>query len=208
MLVRTHYLVLVMLAAATAPAAADDINPNQTNPGAVSRIRKGVKEFDLGALGVLASDTSNGETVTRISADTSATFGYFINNNLSVGASVLFEYENNGGGANAKNFGGTVNGTFSVGFGNNLFIRPGLSVGFLKGSRETPLTPTMIQKDDQIGFIGRLSFSLAYFVSHRHLLQAGPQINFIAGTVTPMGAEGQSFTRVAGGFAVGWGYFF
>jgi hypothetical protein len=205
---RTLCLALLAVGLAGTTAAADDIYANQSDPGKVNRITKGVKEIDVGTLAILSSDTENGETVTRVSTDTSASFGFFLNNNLSVGASVLFAYDSNGGGANSKQFGATANASFSVALGTGLFFRPGLSVGFLKGSRETPLSATMIQKDDQIGLIARLSFTAAYFISRRNALQAGPQLNIVAGTVTPMGAEGQSFTRVAGGFAVGWGYFF
>lgn len=201
-------LSLLVICAAALPAHADDIYANPNDPGKVTAVRKGVWEMDLGALGILSSDHQGDTTVTRFSTDLAASVSRFVHDNVSVGVSALFDYDTAGGGNDAIQFGGAVNATLHLRLGLGAFFRPGLSLGGLFGTRHTPLMAGTIEEASQVGFIARLQLPIAYFTSRRFLIQAGPQINFTAGSYTPTGGMGTTFTRIAGGFAVGMGYVF
>jgi hypothetical protein len=165
-------------------------------------------EADLVGLGVLTSDSEDGVSTTRLSTDFAATLAYFVKKNVSIGASLLVDYESIGGGQTATTFGASANVVLHAPLGMGAFFRPGLSVGALFGSRRTEVGPGMLAEASQAGLITRVQLPIAYFASKRFLLQAGPQLNVILGGVTPNGGESKAFTRVAGGFAVGGGYTF
>lgn len=202
-------VVLLVLAAALAPssARADQLGANPYEAGKVTGVEKGVWELDLGGLAVLTSDSANDTSVTRISTDFSAGVNYFIRRNVSVGAVVLADYEDDGGGTQAQTFGGAIQGALHLRLGLGAFFRPGLGVGVLVGSRTSPAGTGMLADASQVGFIARLQLPIAYYATQRVLLQAGPQFDFTAGSYSVAGMS-QSFTRTAGGFAVGVGYAF
>ena len=205
-----HLVCPALAAALLAPALAhaDSLEGNPNDPGRITAVHKGVWEIDLGGLAVLTSDTENETSVTRLSTDFSAAVNYFIKDNISVGGSVLADYENTGGGVNATTFGGALQATVHLRLGLGAFFRPGLGVGALFGSRETPAGAGMLESASQVGVVARVQLPIAYFASRRFLLQAGPQFNLTAGSFTPTGGMATSYTRVAGGFAVGVGYAF
>lgn len=197
-------------AAALAPSAAraDSLDANPSDPGHVTSIRKGVWEVDLGALGVLSSDHQGDATVTRLSTDASVTVSRFFRDNLSIGVVGMADFDTAGSNTDAMLYGAGLVGTLHLRLGMGAFFRPGLAMGGLFGTRHTPLTAGTVEQVTEVGAIVRLQLPLAYFLSKRLVLQAGPQLNVTAGSYTPMNKDAQSFTRVAGGFAVGAGYAF
>ena len=202
-------LLTVLLLLAPTLARADQLIGDRDDRGRITKIGRGVWEIDLGALGVLTTDHEADTTVTRLSSDLSAGVHYFLHDNVSVGAEFLFDYDSAGGGNVARTFGGAVDATLHLRLGLGAFFRPGLAIGILAGTRDLPAaTDGTVMQASQVGFVTHVRLPLAYFVSDRLLLQAGPQLDVEAGSYKVMGGDGQSFTRIAGGFAVGVGYAF
>lgn len=190
-------------------ARADQLYGDRDERGRITKIGRGVWEIDLGALGVLTTDHQGDATVTRLSSDLAAGVHYFIHNNVSVGVVGLFDYASAGEGNVARTFGGAVDATLHLRLGLGAFFRPGLALGILGGTRDLPAAADgTIMQATQVAFVTQIKLPLAYFVSDRLLLQAGPQLDIEAGGYTPMGGDRVSFTRIAGGFAVGVGYAF
>ena len=201
-----HILLPILLLARA--ASADTISSDPNDAGKVTHIRKGVWELDTGALGVLSVDKQGDMSVTRFSTDFSGQLHYFINDNFSVGAEALFDFDDSGDGVSATTFGGALDAAIHLRLGLGAFFRPGIAVGALFGHRNIPMGAGSVEQASQVGFITRLQLPIAYFASSRFLLQAGPQVNITVGSFTPNGGEAQTFTRIAGGFAVGFGYVF
>jgi hypothetical protein len=197
-----------VLAVGPPAARADWAGAQPNDAGTVTHIEKGVKELDVGALGILSSDSQSDVTATRVSGDVSATFAYYVRNGVSVGGTVLFDYDSPSDVSSSTAFGGTVDATVHARLGFGAFFRPGLSLGMLFGNQNQASTPGLVMQASEVGFIARLRLPLAYFVNQRFLLQAGPQLDLITGTYTPTTGDAQSFTRIAGGFAIGAGYVF
>jgi hypothetical protein len=198
--------VAALIAAAPAGARADTIYGNQNEPGRITAIEKGVWELDVGGLAVLSRDQEGDASVSRFTTDFSAGVQYYVKRNVSVGVVGLFDYENAGGGVRATTGGAAVQSAINLRLGLGAFFRPTLGVGALFGSRKSPTaTPGMLVEASQVGFVTRLQLPVAYFTSHNWVLQAGPQINLLVGSYTPTGGMAQSFTRIAGGFAIGLG---
>ncbi len=201
---RTVLLVLLL----PSLARADTLYADPNDPGKVTHIRKGVWEIDTGALGVLSVDKLGDMSITRLSTDFSAQVHYFLRDNISVGGEALFDWDDSGDGTSATTFGGAVDATVHLRLGLGAFFRPGIAIGALFGHRNIPMGTGTVDEASQVGVITRLALPIAYFASPRFLLQAGPQINITVGSFTPTGGDAQSFTRIAGGFAVGFGYVF
>jgi hypothetical protein len=199
---------LVLLVLAPALARADTVYNDPGDPGKVTHIRKGVWELDTGALGVLSVDKLGDMSVTRFSTDFSAQVHYFVRDNISIGGEALFDFDDSGDGTSATTFGGALDAAVHLRLGLGAFFRPGIAIGALFGHRDIPMGTGTVDQASQVGFITRLAMPIAYFASPRFLLQAGPQINITVGSFTPTGGGAQSFTRIAGGFAVGFGYVF
>jgi hypothetical protein len=203
---RTAILVLTLLVPSV--ARADDLYMNPNDPGKVTHIERGVWELDVGGLGVLTNDSDSGASVTRLSTDFSGQVHYFLKDNLSVGAEALFDYDSVGAGNDSITFGGAVDAAVHLRLGLGAFFRPGIAIGALVGNRNTMVAAGTLAQASEVAFVTRLQLPIAYFASRRFLLQAGPQLNVQVGSYTPMGADAVSFTRIAGGFAVGVGYAF
>jgi len=201
-----HIFFAVLLVSSIARADSLESNPNDA--GHVTNIKQGVWEVDIGALGVLSSDTQGDATITRFSTDGAVTVSRFIKDNVSLGLSALGSYDTSGDSSYSFQLGGAVVAALHLRLGMGAFFRPGLALGALFGSRHTPLMDGVTEEASQVGFIARLQLPLAYFTSRRFVLQAGPQVNFTAGQYTPTGKDAQRFTRIAGGFAIGAGYAF
>jgi hypothetical protein len=189
-------------------AHADDLGSNPNDPGKITRIRKGVWEVDFDALGVLSSSTQNSTTATRFSTDGAATISRFVRDNLSVGVSILGSYDTIGGNDYSILGGAALVTNVHMRLGMGAFFKPGVAVGVLVGNHNTPLMSGLTEQDTQIGLIARLQLPIAYFVGRRFMIQAGPQLDFTAGNITPTGKPAQTFTQLAGGFAIGAGYLF
>jgi hypothetical protein len=200
--------ILPCLAVLASSARADNLNGNSYDSGRVTGVQKGVWEIDLGGLAVLSSDQVNDTSVTRISTDFSAAVSYFIRKNVSVGVAALADWTQDGDGTEARTFGAALQGALHLRLGLGAFFRPGLGVGVLFGTRTMPAAPGMLVDADQVGVIARLQLPIAYYATTRVLLQAGPQFDLTAGSYSVAGGMSQSFTRTAGGFAVGVGYAF
>ncbi|MBA3396683.1 MAG: hypothetical protein H0T89_28890 [Deltaproteobacteria bacterium] len=193
---------------ALSTAVADEVTAEPTDPGRVTAIGKGVKEIDLGGIFVLSVDKVGEESNTKLSTLMGAGFQYFINNNVSLGATALFSYDKAGADTQSTGFGGVLFGSFHVRLGLGAFFRPTLGLGGLFGNREIGSGGT-VAKLTQTAFLTRIGLPFAYFPSRRVVLQAGPEINVSVGSFKADGSdEGTSFTTVAGGFAVGVGYVF
>lgn len=200
---------LAALAAITAHAgtvlAADDLY-GDTSRG-ISRIHRGVWEIDLRALGIFTHESQGEASATRLSTDFSATVSRFMIDNVSVGLTGIFAYDNQGDDNSALTLGGAIDATAHLRLGQGAFFRPSLALGALFGNREVPVGAGTVEEASQVAFTARLGLSIAYFVSHSVSLQAGPQLDVEIGTYKPAGGS-QSFTTVDGGFAVGVGYVF
>jgi hypothetical protein len=202
-------LLVTVIAMAPAAVRADDIAGDPNDPGKVTAIRKGVKEIDVGGIFVLSyNKAGNADPNTRVSSLGGVGFQYFINNNLSAGATGLFNYDRLSSTTYSTAFGGMVFGSLHARLGLGAFLRPTFGIGLLSGSLNSEITPGMIASATQIAFLARIALPFAYFPSRRVVLQAGPEINIEVGSATPDGGESQSFTSVAGGFGVSAGYAF
>jgi hypothetical protein len=202
-------LALALVAALPGAAHADDVNADPSDPGRVTRIMKGVSEIDLGALGVFTYDKQGDASNTRLSMLFSAGYQYFINNNLSVGGQFLTNYDRPSDNQSALTLGGTVFGSFHVRLGLGAFLRPTLALGALFGNRELDTgVGGVVVEAKQTSFLTRIMFPFAYFPSKRVVLQAGPELDMSFGSFKPEGGESESFTSIAGGFSVGFGYAF
>ena len=204
----TRSLLLVAAIAMPSIASADTIGRDPNDYGKVTHIGKGVWEIDLGALGVLSYVSEGGASATEITTSTAASLHYFLRDNLSVGVEGLVDYASSGGGNNSLTFGGAVDAAVHLRLGLGAFFRPGIALGGTFGNRDIPMMGGTIEQASQVAFLARFQLPIAYFASPRVLLQAGPEIDVISGSYTPMNADSISFTRVAGGFAVGVGYAF
>jgi hypothetical protein len=203
--------VACLLALTTAAAHADTIVGDQNEYGKVTRIRKGVKELDLGGMFVLShSKSGDAEGQTRLTSLGGPGFQVFINDNIAVGGTVLLGYELAGADQKTLSFGGSAHGQLSMRLGLGAFLRPTVALGFLTGSQDTEVTPGMLVSASQNAFLVRIALPIAYFASRRILLQAGPELNMMFGSITPDGVMGggQSFSTIAGGFGVSAGYVF
>jgi hypothetical protein len=200
--------ILSCLLFASTVAHADDLTANPNDPGKITRVRKGVWEIDLGALGVLSSNTQNSTTATRLNTDGAITISRFVRDNLSVGISLLGSYQTIGGNDYSIEGGAALVTSLHVRLGLGAFFKPGFSVGALFGNHNVPLMNGLNEQDNEVGVIARLQLPIAYFTSRRFMIQAGPQLDFTAGNITPMGKDAQTFTQLAGGFAIGAGYLF
>jgi hypothetical protein len=204
-------LPLALIAVLATTAQADTIVGDQNEYGKVTKIKKGVKELDLGGMFVLShSKSGEGEGQTRVTSLGGPGFQVFINDNVSVGGTILVGLELAGSDQKTLSFGGSVHGQLHMRLGLGAFLRPTLAAGFLVGSQDTEITPGMKVSASQNAFLVRLALPIAYFASKRVLLQAGPELNMLFGSVTPDGVMGggQSFTTIAGGFGVNAGYVF
>lgn len=202
---------LVVTTLALPTAAADTIGADPNDPGKVTAIGKGVKEIDVGGIFVLSVDkVGDADAVTKMSTLVGPSFQYYFNANVSVGATGLFSYEKVGDDS-VLALGGLVHGSLHVRLGLGAFFRPTLGLGALFGTREVanPATPGTVVELAQNAFLARVAFPIAYFTSRRFLLQAGPEIDISLGSFKADGSsESTSFTTVAGGFSVGFGYVF
>jgi len=204
-----NHLIFVTILATSSPALADDVGANPNDPGKVTNISKGVKELDLGGIFLLSyAKAGDADAVTRISTLSGAGFQYFVNNNLSVGGNLLFDYDKIGD-VSSSAFGGTVFASLHARLGLGAFLRPTVGIGALFGSSEVDAGAGVVAKADQSALLLRVAMPFAYFPSKRIVLQAGPEIDVSIGSVSPQGGgDSQSFTNIAGGFGVGIGYAF
>lgn len=201
-------LPLLVVSLAAAPVAADDVTPDPNDPGRVTRVRKGASEIDLGGIFVLSVNKVEDESTTQISSLMGAGYQFYINDNLSIGGTALFNYDKTGP-ESATGFGGVLYGTFHVRLGLGAFLRPTLGLGALFGTRELDSgMGGVVLETKQTAFLTRIGFPIAYFASKRVVLQAGPELNISIGNFTPEGGESTSYTTIAGGFGVGVGYMF
>jgi len=202
-------LAACLLLALATPAAADSIGANPQDRGSVTAIRKGVKEIDLGGIFVLSHNKAgDGEGTTKLSTIGGLGFQYFVSDNVSVGGTVLASYDKQSETTHSSRFGGMVFGSFHARLGLGAFLRPTLGVGLLAGNTSTELAPGMHAVSSQFAGLVRVALPFAYFPSRRIVLQAGPELDFEIGRITPDGGDGMSFTTLTGGFGVGAGYAF
>lgn len=207
-----RYVLVILAAVLAAPSAAraDDVYADPNDPGRVTRVHHGVSELDLGALGVLTHVSSGDTTSTQISTTISGRYQYFLLDNLSLGAEGIFAYDKEGDATHANSLGGTLFGSFHLRLGLGAFLRPTLALGALFGTRDTDTgVGGVVLEESQSAFLTRLQLPFAYFASQRVVLQAGPELDILAGSFTPSGGgTSTSFTEVVGGFSVAVGYAF
>jgi hypothetical protein len=191
-------------------AFADAIGGDPTDYGKVTAIRKGVMEIDAGGIFVISYNKSgDADANTRVSSLGGVGFQYFFKENVSAGANFLFDYDRISANTYSTAFGGTAFASLHVRLGLGAFLRPTLGAGLLVGNLNTEVEPGMVTQASQVSALVRLALPFAYFPSRRIVLQAGPELDMIFGTVTPDGGgDGQSVTTVSGGFGVSAGYAF
>ena len=193
-------VVVLFVSLAARGAHADD--------HAFTSIDRGVWQIDLGAIGVFSSDSASGMSATRLSTDLTAALSYYVVNNVSVGVQGLLAYDDAGDGATALTYGGAVAAAVSLRLGLGAFFRPGIALGGLFGHRDLPIAGGTFQSAAQTSFIARLQLPIVFFASTRILLEAGPELDVTIGSYGLPDGTSQSFSRTAGGFAVGVGYIF
>ncbi len=202
-------LVLTMFLALATPVRADVVGADPNDPGRVTAIQKGVSEIDLSALGVFTYDKQGDVSNTRLSMLLGLGYQYFINNNISVGAQFLFDYDRVSSNISATTLGGAAFASAHLRLGLGAFLRPTLALGALFGNRELDSgVGGIVLEAKQTAFLTRIMLPFAYFPSRRVVLQAGPEIDLTFGSFKPDGGDSTSFTSVAGGFSVGVGYAF
>jgi hypothetical protein len=193
----------------SSPALADTIGAEPNDPGKVTHLSKGVKELDLGGIFILSyNKVGENEASTRLQTLGGVGFQYFLKDNVSAGASFLYNYDRIDPATYSQGFGGTVFGSLHLRLGLGAFLRPTLGAGVIVGDLNTEVTPGMVVKASQVAGLVRVAMPFAYFPSRRIVLQAGPELDIQIGTNTPDGGEGESFTTVSGGFGVSAGYAF
>lgn len=204
-----HLLALAAVVAATVPARADTLGANPQDSGRVTGVSKGVKEIDVGGIFVLShSKAGDAEGQTRLSTLAGLGFQYFLKDNLSVGGAALISYDKMDATTSATSFGGIAFASLHIRLGLGAFLRPTLGVGALFGTQNTELSPGMVASAAQAGALVRIAMPFAYFPGTRIVLAAGPELDIVAGAVTPDGGESQSFVNVSGGFGLNAGYVF
>lgn len=186
-------------------ARADDI---YTDERGLSRVKKGVWELDLGSLFAFANDQEGDSSVFKLTTDMNGSVSYFLRDNLSVGATGILTYDRAGDSSSATTYGVTADAAAHLRLGHGAFLRPGLSIGGLFGTRTIDLGNGMAMTASQVGFTARVKLPLAYFISRNLHFEGGPQFNFTTGSFSPEGMDSVSFTTLDGGFSVGAGYSF
>ena len=204
----TRFVLVCLSLLASTAARADDLRSDRNDSRVITRIDRGVWELDVGALGVLTSDSENGASVTRLSSVTTAGVHYFVRSNVSVGVEGLLAYESTGDGTSAITYGAAVDAAIHMRLGLGAFFRPGIAVGVLGGNRDVTMSDGTIMQAPQVGVLTRVRLPIAYFASRSFLLEAGPEFDVTVGSYTPQGGDSQAFTHIAGGFSVGMGYAF
>jgi hypothetical protein len=201
-------LVALVLSTSTV-ALADTVGADPNDYGKVTAIAKGVMEIDAGGIFVISYNKSgDADPNTRVSSLGGVGFQYFVKNNVSVGGNFLFDYDRISATTYSTAFGGTAFASLHVRLGLGAFLRPTLGAGLLVGSLNTEVEPGMVTQASQVSALVRLAMPFAYFPTRRVVLQAGPELDMIFGTVTPDGGDGQSVTTISGGFGVSAGYAF
>ena len=199
----------LILCALAGTANADTLNANPNDYGRVTAVRKGVKEIDLGGIFVLSHEKSGDqESTTRMSSLGGLSFQYFINDNISIGAAGLVNYDRLSSTTYATGFGGMAFAALHVRLGLGAFLRPMIGAGVLGGSLTTEVTPGMSTSTSQFSGLFRLGIPFAFFPSNRIVLQAGPELNVLVGATSPEVGDSQSFVTVSAGFGVSAGYVF
>ena len=209
-MIRSILAIAISSLVGTAPsiARADDVSGNQNEYGKVTRIRKGVREAGGTALGVLTYGKEGDTTTSQFSTNASLRVQRFIRDNVLVGIAGMYDYVDHGARNTSNQGGAALLGTVHLRLGLGAFLRPTLAVGVLGGNRSIPLTMTTVEQASQIAGLVRVGLPIGYFIGKRFVLEAGPQIVMTAGRYTPSNAEARSFTQVAGGFSLGFGYVF
>jgi len=199
----------LLLCALAGTARADTVHADPNDDGRVTAVQKGVKEIDLGGLFVLThTKTGDAEGTTRVSSLSGLSFQYFINDNLSAGASALFSYDRLSSTSYATGFGGVAFAALHVRLGLGAFLRPMIGGGVLVGKLNTETTPGMTTSASQISGLIRVGLPFAYFPSRRIVLQAGPELDVLIGATNPDVGDSVSFTTISAGFGVSAGYVF
>lgn len=205
----THrsYLLATCVTLLSSVASADTLRPGDER-GAIMHLDPGVWEIEAGALAVLTQETQGDASVTQLSTAFSLGLARFIKRDLSVGVTGIFAYDSRGDDNSALTLGGTVGASYHFSLGLGAFFRPGIAIGALFGKQELPTTMGTLEEADQFAFLTRVSLPIAYFVSQRIALQAGPQLDIQLGSYKRANGDSQSFNRTNGGFSIGVGYVF
>src|SRR5512139_2730156 len=117
-------LLVLSVLVVVAEARADEVAANPNDPGAVTSVGRGVKEIDLGGIFVLSVDKVGDESTTKLSTLGGLGFQFFLNQNVSLGATGLFSYDKVGDATSATSFGGVAFGSLHVRLGLGAFFRP------------------------------------------------------------------------------------
>src|SRR5688500_12287490 len=132
---KVYLACFATIACITSAARADTLAGDQNEYGKITKIKKGVKELDLGGMFVLShSKSGDAEGQTRVTSLGGPGFQVFINDNVSVGGTVLLGIELAGANQKTISFGGSVHGQLHVRLGLGAFLRPTLAAGVLVGS--------------------------------------------------------------------------
>ncbi len=154
-------------------------------------------------------------------------FSYFVIQNLGVGLNVGYFWNQNSVTTTVEDTDVTADITDSglIGFltaeyyvrlGENMFLRPGLGVGYYLGTRETPLegTEDALAQSDISGFAGRLDLGASFYTSRSVSLRASIMVLARLATETIEATEAnvdpieESATLIDAGFSLGVGYAF
>lgn len=205
---RVVILALAALALPRPSARADTISGPARDPGKVTAIGPGVKEIDLGGLFLLSYRADGAGSSSDIASVGGLGVQYFLRDNVSVGVTVLGSYESLGGGVSSSAGGAALTATHHVRLGLGAFLRPTGGVGMTFGTLSVESAPGSYASARAVTAFVRLAVPVAYFVSNRVLLSAGPELQ--AGSVWSSPAMGPTVrsSRTIGGFGIGVGYVF
>ena len=149
-----------------------------------------------------------------------ATVRRFISDNFSLGLSVNWGYQRSAetveaAGATQESVVtdsgllGFLIANYYVRLGNGLFLKPGIGVGGLWGTRSVPGTANTVVTSDLIGGAARLDLGFVYYATPHFNLKAGMDVIMRAGNETTEGApEGPTFVSHDVGIRAGLGYSF
>ncbi len=200
--------VLAAVLVLASPAAADTLTPAD-DPGTITDIDSGVSEVALGAMSIVSYHGEGATSSTRVDLLLSAGYRYFVSTNVSIGGDLLFDQDRTSDTSTSRALGGAATVTLHERLGFGVFVRPTLALGVLFGSREQDTgMPDLVMQTSQNAFLTRLQLPLAFYPSHRVVLQAGPELDLALGSVGEATGRSSGYTTLASGFSFGFGYVF
>ena len=212
-------LALAGLLVLPAVAEAKRLTRGNSSWKSISRIGKGVVELGLDQLFLLRSDSTESQSATQVIYLGGPTLRVFVIDNLSLALNINLTYRHeasrlNNVEASSGQLGasGMLGLNYYLHIAGGFFFKPGFGMGGFYSKRRLPATTISGLEivHTVAGFTGRVDIGFAFFFSRRVNVKAGIDVLASFGKDTPDSGtvDGQSFSRVDGGFNVGIAYVF